>query len=384
MIIAGGSYIEYCHHPYSRRLFGSGLRAALALQKLSPKTSLFTYAPLTYKADVEATLAAAGLRGHVQDSPSEMLFEWAHPWELLDRPNQASPPLPPLVVAGDNLLRFGMLEGSARTAGRRTVYAPQNETWGFFANGSTAKELVMVLSERELGDFFENQPSIAKTLDDRLALLFQDDRHVECDLFAVLLRDKAGDVTLYRSASQQLKIASYASESYFKIGEGDILAAAFAQAWLEEGLDLEDAADRAARSVAWFVEDARLPLPVHSHLPSRKVPATPEQVRIYVSQSLEMGQLLARTLDLCAARSIEATFEVMGDERGSPDVPVLVLLGSRISLQEVEEMRHRVARAPQVVVFANDFPYAREVFPSARIATDYASALYHLWRGSAL
>lgn len=378
MIVAGGSYVEFCRYPYWRRLFGSGLRAALALQHLSPNTELFTYAPPSYADDVMASLAGAGLKGHITPATASMRFEWLHPYQLTDFPNAAMEQLPSIDVVAPAVLRFGMLEGSARVQAERVVYSLQNETEGFFENGSNAKELVMVISEREL----ERMLPDAMTASDRIAQLFDHNDYATLRHFAILLRNELGDVTLHQRRSSATKVPTYASASYFKIGSGDVLAAAFAHAWLERGQYLEAAADRAARSLAWFIQDARLPLPEDHALPTRHASGSfPERVRILGSETLEMGQLLVATLDWLERQKVEVVVELDGEESGGrTNVPTLVLVGARTMLNEVRDLAASSAAASRRIVFSNGITGLDVFFPDASFVGDYASALYHLLR----
>lgn len=378
LIIAGGTYVECCKYPYWRRLFGSGLRAALALQHLSPNTELFTYAPPSYADDVRASLAGAGLKGHIFPATEGMRFDWLHPHQLVDFPDSEMKQLPIIDIEAPAVLRFGMLEGSARVQAERVVYSLQNETEGFFENGSGAKELVMVISERELKRMLPD----AATPADRIAQVFEHNDYSQLRSFAVLLRNELGDVTLYRRGGAATKVKTYASESYFKIGSGDVLAAAFAHAWLEAGQDLETAADRAARSLAWFIQDGRLPLPDNHVLPTRLAAGFPDRVRILGSETLEMGQLLVATVDWLERQDLELTVELRDDTRGPPfDIATLVLIGARTTLSEVEDLAASSATASRRIVFSNGISKLDALFPGAYFVEDYASALYHLLRG---
>jgi hypothetical protein len=377
LIVAGGSYIEFCQYPYWKRLFGSGLRAALALQHLSPGTELHTYAPSAYAGEVLATLSGAGLVGTVASANEPMRFEWLHPYELLAFPDPSMQQLEMLQVAGPAVLRFGMLEGTARVAAERVVYSQQNETEGFFHNGSRAKELVIVISERELARMLPD----GRTSDDRIAQLFEHTDYIRLRRFAVLLRNELGDVVLCQRGGASTPIKSYAAESYFKIGSGDVLAAAFAHAWLEDGLALEAAADRAARSLAWFIQDARLPLPDERELPRRVASSLISKVRILGSETLEMGQLVTTTIDWLERQGVEALPDSSshGSTRAA-GAPTLVLVGARATARDIQDLVRASFNAHPRVVFSNGIEGLDAYFPGARMVSDYASALYHLVR----
>ena len=377
MIVAGGSYLEHCRYPYWSRLFGSGLRAALALQKISPQTELFTYAPPEYAEDIRVSLAGAGLKGQVSPAATSMRFEWLHPFQLESFPDSRMKQLPDLQISAPCVLRFGMLEGSARVEAQRVVYSLQNETEGFFKNGSRTDELVMVVSERELARMLPGATTVA----DRIAQLLDLPGYAQLKRFAVLLRNEVGQITLHLRGGAAVEIVTYASESYFKIGGGDVLAAGFAQAWMEEDLPLEEAADRGARSLAWFVQDGRLPLPEAHALPTRPQGDFPERVRIIGSDTIEMGQLVVTTADWLEGLGIDLTVELDGhSNEGSSVAPTLVLIGNRASHSEIAELADSSATATLRVVFGNRAAWLDGYFPGATVVEDYASALHHLLR----
>jgi hypothetical protein len=305
-----------------------------------------------------------------------MRFDWLHPYQLVQFPDPNMKQLPCIDVAAPAVLRFGMLEGSARVQADRVVYSLQNETEGFFRNGSDAKQLVMVISEREL----ERMLPDARTSKDRVAQMFEHNDYARLRRFAILLRNEIGDVTLYqRGAATRVK--TYASESYFKIGSGDVLAAAFAYAWLESDQDLEAAADRGARSLAWFVRDGRLPLPNESALPARPAPDFPDRVRILSSETIEMGQLLVATVDWLERQDIKLAVELGDYSSGAAsDVPTLVLVGARTTLNDVTDLAASSAAATRRIVFSNEVVGLDVFFPGASFVDDYASALYRLLR----
>jgi hypothetical protein len=384
VIIAGGSYLESCKYPRWERLFGSGIRASLALQRLSPSSSLLTYAPALYRADVEATLKSAGLDVQATESPNSCAFRWLHPFELLSWPKKDR--LPPLIADAEAVLRFGMMEGSAVVSAKRAVYDPQNEGDGFFANGSEASELVMILSESELlrqpgtviDHAMKREAMVSQAVDN---LIFQYRGRFE--FFAVLLKDKVGGVNVY-IGDEPKPVPTYAAESFFKIGAGDVFAAAFAHAWMERGLDIFAAADHAARSLAWFVEGARLPLPREVDLPIRACLPPPERVRIVGAHNLEMGQLIVRTEDLLVEHSIGVVFDLIDrvSDQADTSLPTLILLREDSNIAEIQESAVSSLAAQRTVVYSpgTTIKLTPRYFPSARITDDYASALFHLLR----
>jgi hypothetical protein len=316
------------------------------------------------------------------ESPNSCAFRWLHPFELLDMPKRDR--LSPLHAAADAVLRFGMMEGSAVVRAKRAVYDPQNEGEGFSANGSEADELVMILSEPELFELggpdidraMERQEWVTRAVTN---LFFQHRSHYE--FFALLLKDKVGGVSVY-VGDEPTPVPTYAAESFFKIGAGDVFAAAFAHAWMERGLGIFAAADCAARSLAWFIEGARLPLPADSELPHRVCAPPPERVRIVGTNSLEMGQLLVSTEELLRQQSISVAFDLAASDKADASLPTLILLGEDSNIGEIQRSAASSLSARRTVVFSpgNTISSTPYYFPSARISDDYASALFHLLR----
>lgn len=379
MIVAGGSYVERCKYPSWERLFGSGIRSALALQKLSPSCVLHTYAPSTYRQDVEATLGGAVVifDPHEDVKRREMVFEWLHPFELVSWPDPPEKPYPSISIESDAVLRFGMIEGSAKVKASRAVYDPQNEAGGFFANGSKADELAIVLSTRDLRHI-TGEDDVEKGMGALFELQATQRRFL-----AVLLKDRFGGFQVFLDSDDPQYVPTYAAESFFKIGAGDVLAAAFAHAWAECRLDVMTSADIAAKALAWFVEDGRLPLPTTEGLPIERCSVVPDRVRLLGADTLEVGQLLISADDWVRDLGVRTELEIFNDIKSTP-VPTLVLVGEVNDTEELRRLAAASAGASRIIVYwPNDrWNNAAHLFPDARVTQDFSSALFHLLRSS--
>lgn len=382
VIIAGGSYIEVCRYPNWNRLFGSGIRAAAALQILSPTSALYTYAPSSYRDDVHATVRSLGLGVNITESDQDCVFTWLHPFDLLESPNKRAK-RDPIQVTADAVLRFGMVEGSAVVHAKRAVYDPQNETEEFSENGSVADELVMILTEPEIlkkaGKRLAEKEERRAVIEAEVAkLIFLYGRRFK--FFAILLKDKVGGVSVY-VGDEPTPIKTYAAESFFKIGSGDVFAAAFAYAWAERNLNVYAAAEYAARSLAWFVEGGRLPLPHERELPIRICSELPQRVRILGPDTLELGQLLARTDDWLRDQAIDVAFDLIATSTNNA-APTLILLGEEGDTRTIQGLARDTSSSPRTVVYftGTNTSLVKHYFPSARISDDYTSALFHLLR----
>lgn len=380
MIIAGGTYLERCQYPKWERLFGSGVRAAIAASGLSENTVLHTYVPNIWKSDVEATLASFGIVGELVRTRHELIFEY------LDTLQKSFvPAVPddkeqerPLTLDGDVVLRFGFMEGTAKVTGRTVIYDPQNSYAKFHANGSTADRLAMILSEEELLGF-GGLGDVSRT-GDNLSAAAQNVFESKPAPQIILTKNRLGGLQVFFDGSPT-SIRSYAAESYFRIGVGDVLAAAFAHAWGEIGMEPVEAADFAARSIAYFIEDARLPLIPPPQLTDLRHSCNDgDHLRLLGVGRFEAKSLVMQTEILIKAFGGSTDFTYIdwhGEIRGPID---LLIIGSNEGPSISDKIRERVGE-PKVVFWPErDRRMVQLCFPASRIAADYPSALYHAMR----
>src|ERR1700690_3033704 len=152
--IAGGTYLEFCQEPKWAELYGSGLRAAVALSTLADKVQLSTYISDDQEPNLEATTTTFGI--NKVNFRAEVTPEF-HYFHSLSKPH-IYPPLSGLrhnktiEVVDDIILRFGFIDGDAIVSGRRVVYDPQS-TYNpnpFNENGSEADHLAILANQREI------------------------------------------------------------------------------------------------------------------------------------------------------------------------------------------------------------------------------------------
>jgi nucleoside 2-deoxyribosyltransferase len=151
-----------------------------------------------------------------------------------------------LVVKGDVVLRFGMLEGDAIVHGQRVIYDPQsaNAPQTFSENGSTAESLAVVLNRQEL-HLLTGESDISNG-----ATLLM---HLEKADVIVVKRGGEGALVVDSSGLVN-HVPAYHSELVFSIGSGDMFAAAFAAYWGNDRKSPVDAADLASRATALYCE----------------------------------------------------------------------------------------------------------------------------------
>jgi nucleoside 2-deoxyribosyltransferase len=244
MIVVGGVYREECVTPAWSRIFGSGGRAAAAVSKLSPGSSLHAYAARVWADDVRHSMEAFGVTAHITEIDRDIAFHYFHPLSDAELVLETAGREPPLRVEGEAILRFGFVEGDAVVVADRVVYDPQHwdEVLRFGENGSAAKRLAIVLNEAELAR------STGHGGGNGVALL---QRHAGAEVI-VIKRGPRGAVVYDGRAV--IEVPAYKSTSVFKIGSGDVFSAVFAHYWAERGMPAGDAADAASRAAAHYVE----------------------------------------------------------------------------------------------------------------------------------
>lgn len=253
--IVGGLYQELCETPAWDAIFGSGGRAAAALVGVSPSIRLHTYVapgPVTAAADA---LRCAGVRVEAAPRAASIIFSYLHPLSTPHIvPSMARiPRTSPLRVSGEAVLRFGFLEGDAIVDADRAVFDPQTSRRpaSFRANGSRADYLALVMNEDELRAFAHDRDLHTAA---RKALAAE-----EAEVL-VLKRGVRGAL-IFEGEREPHPVPAYRSSTVFKIGTGDVFSAWFAHFWAERGISAVEAADRASRAVAAYVQSRTLPPP---------------------------------------------------------------------------------------------------------------------------
>ncbi|WP_312341283.1 carbohydrate kinase family protein [Stutzerimonas nitrititolerans] len=247
MHIVGGLYRELCDVPFWDSTLGSGGRASLAAKALVSGVELFTYASSSDHSALRM-LESEGIITHASARSSSIVFAYFHPLSSPHiEPPRASINLENSIsVTGDAVLRFGFLEGDARITAHRAVYDPQ--TWHnpslFEANGSTAKELALVMNELEA-----RRITGIKELDLAAQHLIQ-----EQGAQVVVIKQGARGASVYDDVGNISHVPAYRSSTVFKIGTGDIFSAVFAVHWARGRLSPQQAADLASRSVSVYCD----------------------------------------------------------------------------------------------------------------------------------
>ncbi|WP_396614002.1 PfkB family carbohydrate kinase (plasmid) [Haloferax sp. S1W] len=254
MIIAGGAYHELCQFPSDTAFFGSGVRAAAAIETIAPSSNqLHTCIGPTDKETLKTYAATFDFDIHVTEIPETVSFDYLH--------NHSNPVLSPSEatnyncklsgISGDAVLRFGFVEGTAIVSGERVVYDPQSsDPVPFDANGSTADELALVLNRDEAAQL---------TGKDELRLILTELMSGTTGPDVVVLKCGARGV-IVRTPSMTTRIPVFQTESVWGIGSGDVFSAIFAGEWAENGETAADAALTASKATAYYCRHRHLPI----------------------------------------------------------------------------------------------------------------------------
>ncbi len=249
--IVGGTYLERCLFPEWNELFGSGLRAAVAVKNLGCKVELHTYVGRDDVATLKARAALCGFEVFYREILETVGFDYFHG---LSNPVITPPPhvvesVPPIELSAENILRYGFIEGDSVVHGEHVVYDPQSpqKPTLFRSNGSTAKRLAMVTNRTE-GESLtgERDP-------EQIAA-----RLVEAqDCQAVVI--KCGSHGCVVAEDGRLhRVPAFRTDHVWPIGSGDVFAAVFAKAWASDRQAARDAAELASKATAFFCNSMSL------------------------------------------------------------------------------------------------------------------------------
>lgn len=271
--VVGGLYHERCIWPAWDQLFGSGGRAATALTEQVAQVTLHTYARSDALEQFRGAATVYGFDVQAHDAGQVVTFEYVHSLsDPIIHPSIARiQQRPPIVLAAQNVVRFGMLEGTARVDAQWCVYDPQSAfaPEAFAANGSKAAHLAVVANRAEvLGLTGEVDPESAARV-----LLGQGVEVV------VVKEGAAGALVVHAGGSSH--VPAFQTEHVWKIGSGDVFAAMFGARWCVHGDRPEDAARWASMATASYVDSMALPPPSFDALLAagrREVMAAPGRV----------------------------------------------------------------------------------------------------------
>ena len=254
LLIAGGVYREKCVWPAWNQVYGSAGRASCAVAAGVEEIELHTYASSETVNLFQPLADLDGIKLVATETEQNISFEYIH---------SLSPPIirpsttiikreNPIEVSGDTVLRFGILEGSARVSARTCVYDPQSafRPEPFGENGSRADRLAIVANRKEIvalaGGGKQPIPAAQSLLQENVEV--------------VVIKQGVGGASVVTKAGVIL-IPAFQTKNIFTVGSGDVFAAVFASSWAIDGLTPEKAAWHASRAVAEYVESMAFPIP---------------------------------------------------------------------------------------------------------------------------
>jgi hypothetical protein len=275
--VVGGVYSEHCIEPHWNEIYGSAGRAAAAISAAVPNVRLLTYRSKSLRDGFANLESVYGLTTAGPEVDFDISFQYSHSLaipRIAPRPD-AIPQQPELHVEDDVVLRFGMLEGTARITASRAVYDPQSafDPRPFAENGSKADQLSLILNRLEARTLTgeHNLQAAARALLER------------GDAEAVVIK-MGGHGALVSSKDGTQLVPAYRGESIFKIGSGDVFSGAYTHFWAIEDRSCFEAADLASKATCRYCETMSLPIGSAADLAEHVfVPVTPGSGQIYIA-----------------------------------------------------------------------------------------------------
>ncbi len=209
-------------------------------------------APIQVRQEYEAEAVLDGVQVRNMGDAPAILFNYVH---AMSRPSISPSPAVlgnALVVEADAplILRFGMLEATARVSAASCVYDPQSAfaPEPFHANGSRAERLAVVA----------NRAEVCKLGDSG-----------DVNVAAAALRSAGAEVVIVKSGAEGAlvfdgdsfgHVPARLTNHVWTVGSGDVFAAIFTAAWAVHGQPAREAANVASYAVAQYVETSALPI----------------------------------------------------------------------------------------------------------------------------
>lgn len=245
MIIVGGTYDEYCFEPRWEKKFGSGLRACWVLGRLNPdeEISYFTFGDEPTTQFLHQVAEEIKLKFSVSPISHSVQFRYDYPLAdpvVIPRPDTLKSHENNIEVRGDNILFYGMIEGSAKVFGNKVIYDPQSPSnpLPFSATGSTAKHLAVVINIVEAKKIVGLKETNLQKIED----FFFNSEGAE---ILIIKMGAKGALVKTKERKEEI-IPVYETKSIWPIGSGDVFAASFAYHWIRF-----DDPIQAAKNASW-------------------------------------------------------------------------------------------------------------------------------------
>ncbi|HET9342853.1 MAG TPA: PfkB family carbohydrate kinase [Candidatus Eremiobacteraceae bacterium] len=233
--------------PQRDTLMGSGVRAAGVMRFSDDvRVTLRTRAKRKDEETIRKKIGNAALAR--EDTAQTIAFDYVTPLSVpVISPRVDTIDSVPVRVEAGNALVFGMLDCDVNVQADRVVFDPQSPAAPKFfkANGSRARELVVVLNEAEARRLAgENDLEAAAKM-----ILSKD------DAAAVVVKRGFRGADVYVSGGACHHVSAFETAMVFPIGSGDVFSAALAYQSLVKGSDLVRSVEFAARTVAKYFDN---------------------------------------------------------------------------------------------------------------------------------
>lgn len=256
LTIVGGTYVELCQEPYSKELYGSGLRAAVALSGSLKNIHFRSCVGTDYAQAVEFYASAYGFTASYELIPETVSFRYPHPLAppyispgiVLDQPKLSLPN-----INAEAVLMYGQVEAQVNVTGKYVVYDPQNHIPWKEAH-SSAEYLALVLNRKE-ALLLSGLPDETDLVEVGQALLTSEQATV-----IIIKNGSQGALVVEHSGSERIPV--YKTASVWPIGSGDIFSAVFAWQWAVNHMPAAEAAKLASRYTAHYCQTKQRPLPI--------------------------------------------------------------------------------------------------------------------------
>ncbi len=247
MIVVGGTYREICREPAIDSLYGSGLRAALAISRGCKQLEFISVVDLAEKREVEARADSFGFTAKLQGRTYPIQFYY----EVPISPPRIIPSNPvimapeKIVCSGETMLVFGILEAVSDVRAERLVLDPQGlrplteqVTW-------SADHVAIVGNKGEIQRMSAGNAGLgieqhAQNVREKFKA---DVVVVKCGALGAIVVDSSG----------VSHIGVFPTSKVNPLGSGDVFSAVFAYYWAERVTSASEAARLASRATAAWV-----------------------------------------------------------------------------------------------------------------------------------
>ncbi len=246
--IVGGTYMESCSEPEWEQIFGSGLRAALAVKGIDPKcrVTFHTIAESYIKQHLEMDyddISMDIVEAPKGTSPISFIYRNALSSPIVYSNNNVD--YPAVSVQAKKCIMFGMMETSGVVNADYVVYDPQspNSPIPFSNTGSKANHLCVVLNEQEA------QTWTGKKTDEEIRDVIWESEKCEC---LIIKKGAFGAIVYDKPDSRGIPIPAYKTNNVWTIGSGDVFTAALGYYWMIASKTIEQSAKLASLVVACY------------------------------------------------------------------------------------------------------------------------------------